>query len=306
MKILIYGAGSLGLLFAHYLNKNEEIAAIAKTKRAKAIQKNSLTFIDKNKTKCKDVINIYDNINDVDMMPDVIFLSVKSFDIDSALSDIKSKYKDPAIFTIQNGVYAERKIEEMFSNKNLIAGSSMAGAKTVNDYTVEEFVNKGVILGSLSQEADKKVKLFADVLKKSGLDVVISDNIWRDKWRKLIYYCAGSTINSLTGTKNLEDSHLQWISRGIIDEIVRIGQHLDLNFNIKEVGDSVFDFLMNYKPESWSASVGEDLRKGKTTEIDFLNGYIVKLSEEFNIDATLNKMLYSLVKTIEKTKYFAR
>ncbi len=305
MKILIYGAGSLGLSFAHYLHNNEEVVAIAKQERAEAIRKNSLTFI-KNKTEYKDAIDIYDNINDIDINPDVIFLSVKSFDIDDALNDIKSKYKNPTIFTIQNGVYAERKIQEIFSDRNLIAGSSMIGAKIINNNTVEEFVNKGVTLGSLTPEADVKVKLFADVLQKSGLNVVISDNIWRDKWRKLIYYCAGSTINSLTGTRDLEDVHLQWMSKRIINEIVQVGKHLDLNFDIEEVGDGVFDFLMNFKPESWSASVGEDLRKGKTTEIDFLNGYIVKLSEKFNTDATLNKMLYSLVKTIEKTKYFLR
>uniref|UniRef100_A0A832ASJ1 Ketopantoate reductase C-terminal domain-containing protein n=1 Tax=Desulfurella acetivorans TaxID=33002 RepID=A0A832ASJ1_DESAE len=66
----------------------------------------------------------------------------------------------------------------------------------------------------------------------------------------------------------------------------------------------MINFAKNFKPDVWKASVGEDLRKGKKTEIDYLNGYVVKVAKQKGKIAPYNESLYNIVKILEKTKLY--
>ena len=305
MNFLIYGAGSLGLLFARYLSRNNNVELVVKPEKKKAIDNNSLLFISEDGKKESLKLNLYDTIKSIENEPDFIMLSVKSFDIDNALTDIVESFNDKYLITIQNGVYAEEAAINILGREFVLPAYVMIGARTINLYTIEQFLNNGMKIGYVSDNSMEIANRLNSVLNESGIDSVLSDNIMREKWHKMMFYCAGATLNSLTGTKNLEDKHLSWIVRNILDEIAQTAKNLNLDFDAAKLADEVYDFLMNFKPVKWSASVGEDLRKGKMTEIDYLNGYIVRVAEEFNISVPFNKMLTSFVKTIEQTCYFS-
>jgi len=304
MNILIYGAGSLGLLFTRYLSKNHNVEIISKKVKKEAIEKNGLIFIKNSK---KEILKpkLYTDIKETLLMPDFIILSVKSFDIDNSLSDISSFFKDIPVITIQNGVYAESAAQKKLGKENVLPAYVMIGSKTINDYTIEEFLNEGMKIGYLSKDSNKKAEKINGALNECGIKSVLSSNIMKQKWHKMMFYCAGATLNSLTGTKELEDENIKWMVKSVLNEITQVAKSLNLDFDVESLSSDVFEFLMKFKPESWSASVGEDLRKGKKTEIDYLNGYIVKLAEKLNIEVPFNKSLTSMVKTIEKTGYFA-
>ena len=303
MNILIYGGGSLGLLFARYLSKKHKIEIISKKEKQEAVEKNGLTFI-KDSKKEKLELKLFTNIKETSLKPEFIILSVKSFDIDNSLSDISAFFKDIPVITIQNGVYAESAAKKSLGKENVLPAYVMIGSKTLNSYTVEEFLNEGMKIGYLSETSKEKAERINGVFNECGIKSVLSDNIMKQKWHKMMFYCAGATLNSLTGTKNLEDENIKWMVEAVLDEITRVLKILNLDFDVEELASEVFEFLMRFKPKSWSASVGEDLKKGKKTEIDYLNGYIVKLAEGLNIEVPLNKLLTSMVKTIEKTGYF--
>ncbi len=305
MKILIYGGGSLGLLFARYLSKECSIEVVSKHERKSAIEKNGLVFI-KNSEKENLKLKIFDSMEDIQQSPDFIILSVKSFDIDNALEEISAVLKNRYIVTIQNGVYAESAAGQIAGDEYVLPAYVMIGSKTINNNTIEEFLNKGMKIGYLNKKSESEAKRINEILNKSGIDSTVSDNIMKQKWHKMMFYCAGAILNSLTGTKDLEDANIRWIVKKILNEIESVAKNLKLNFDISSLVLDVYDFLMNFKPEKWNASVGEDLKKGKKTEIDYLNGYIVKLAEEFKVDVPFNRMLLSLIKTLEKTKYFTQ
>ncbi len=304
MNILIYGGGSLGLLFARYLSKKHDVEIISKKEKKEAIDKKGLTFIKGSKKELSE-LTLYTNIKEVSLKPEFIILSVKSFDIDNSLSDISAFFKDIPVITIQNGVYAESAAKKSLGKENVLPAYVMIGSKTINSHTIEEFLNEGMKIGYLSKKSKEKAKKINSVLNECGIKSVLSDDIMRQKWHKMMFYCAGATLNSLTGTKNLEDENIKWMVEAVLSEITRVLKALNLDFDAEKLSSEVFEFLMSFKPKSWSASVGEDLRKGKKTEIDYLNGYIVKLAEKLNIEVPLNKSLTSMVKTVEKTGYFA-
>jgi 2-dehydropantoate 2-reductase len=305
MNFLIYGAGSLGLLFAYYLSKSNFVEVVTRKGRALSINENGLTcFVDGVSDKVS--INSYSSIKEISQKPDCIILAVKSFDVDESIDVLSKNFREVPIVSIQNGVYAENALIKRFEKKYIFPAAVLIGSKMLDDSTIEEFMSGSMKLGFLDKQAKETADTINKIFNESGINSVVSDNIMRDKWFKFMFYCAGATLNSLTGTKNLEDEHIKWIVDEVLDEIVKVAKHVDLDFDIDLLKDEVFAFLMNFKPESWSASVGQDLNKAKKTEIDYLNGYIVNLAQQFGVDAKCNKMLVSLVKTIEQTGYFVK
>ncbi len=303
MNFVIYGGGSLGLLFGYYLSKKHNVSVIAKKNRVSAIKNNGLIFR-KDGFEDKIELKIYSNAKDINVKPDVVVFAVKSFDVDNSLKDIKNHYANTPIVTLQNGIYTEDALLTVFDKHYIYPSAVLIGSKIIDDNTIFQFMDNGMKLGCLDKASKETLKKLADIFNDIGIKTTISDNIMKDKWHKFMFYCAAATINSLTGTRNLEDENLRWVTSAVLDEIVNVSQNLDLDFDIVELRNDVFDFIMNFKPKSWSASVGEDLRKGKKTEIDYLNGYVVKLANRFNVDVPFNRLLVSFVKTIEKTGYF--
>lgn len=301
MNFLVYGAGSLGLLFSYYLSRQNSVEVVAKHKRKNVLQKNGLIFI-KDSFRDNVDLNVTDSMEKIKNEPDFIILSVKSFDIDTSLNDIASVFSGKYVATIQNGVYAEHAAEKVFGSEYILPVSVLIGSKMINDNTIEQFLDNGLKVGYLNRRSKQEAENLNGIFKECGISSTFTDNIMRDKWHKMMFYCAGATLNSLTGTKDLSDEYLEWMVKRTLNEIVDVGKNFNMDFDIEELSKEVYGFLMSFKPKKWSASVGEDLKKGKKTEIDFLNGYIVELAKKFAVDAPVNRTLFSLVKTLEKTK----
>ena len=201
-------------------------------------------------------------------------------------------------------VNLEYRALQMFRKEQLFPASVLIGSKFIGINRLEQFLDYGMKIGTLSN--DGFLNILIETLEESDIKVERSDNIMRDKWQKFMFYCSSATVNAITATLDLSFEHTRWIVERSMDEITKVGKRMDLNFNIDELKREAFGFSMNFKPEVWNASVGVDLRKGKKTEIDYLNGYVVELGRKFGIDVPVNETLYRLVKTLENTQLFAK
>ncbi len=307
MNFLIYGVGSLGLMFGYFLSKKHNVELVARRKRAEIVNREGVLFKKGDFEDKAHNIPAFGSIDDIKNSPDFIMLSVKSFDIDSSLEIISEKFKDVPVITIQNGIYAEDKAKEVLGDEYVIPAAVSIGSKMLSENVIEQFLDHGMKVGYLNESAKPTAENVNNALVECGVNSVISDNIMKDKWFKFMFYCAGAILNSLTGTRDLEDSDIKWLVETLLDEMRIIAAKLDIShFDEKELKSEVFEFLMGFKPASWSASVGEDLRKGKRTEIDYLNGHVVRLANKVGIDVPFNKTIVSLIKTLEKTKYLKR
>ncbi len=90
MNIVIMGAGAIGSLFGALLFKKNNVTLIGRTAHVKAIRKNSLNI--KNKTKLKIKINAVDSIDKISISPDLLILTVKSFDTLDAMQPGDANY----------------------------------------------------------------------------------------------------------------------------------------------------------------------------------------------------------------------
>lgn len=302
MKIVVQAAGALGLLIGWFLHDKNEVVCVSRERIAELVSRDGLEvkFSGENKRK---MINIVDSADKIKFEPDLVVLACKSFNTDESLKIIKKHWPKVNIMTIQNGVYTEYKALEIFDKVQIFPASVLIGSKFIGRNRLEQFFNYGMKLGSLGNS--EFLDILLDILLKSGIKVEKSEDIMRDKWHKFMFYCSSATINALTATLDLSYEHTWWIVERSLREIVEVGKFLNLEFDINQLAKEVLEFSSNFKPKVWNASVGVDLRKGKRTEIDYLNGYVVQLGKKYGVDVPVNETLYRLVKTLEETKLFS-
>ncbi len=303
MKVVVQAAGALGLLIAWFLHDKNDVVCVSRKRLVDVVSKDGLEvkFGGGNEKK---MLKMVESADEVEFYPELVILACKSYDSDENLKIIKEHWPETRIMTIQNGIYTEYKALEIFKREQLFPASVLIGSKFIGISRLEQFFDYGMKVGSLgdSEFLEELLKL----LSESNIRVEKSDNIMRDKWQKFMFYCSSATINALTATRDLSYEHTRWIVKRALEEIAAVGLNMELDFDVELLAKETFDFCMEFKPDVWNASVGVDLRKGKKTEIDYLNGYVVKLGKRFNIDVPVNETLFRLVKTLEKTGLFAK
>ena len=131
------------------------------------------------------------------------------------------------------------------------------------------------------------------MLTASGLDGRVSDAIKVEIWRKLIFNCVINPITSMLGIDvgSIADPRLNPLKQLVVDECLAVaradGIAFDIDF-VQTIAD-VFGGSRNI------ASMRQDLLKGKTTEIEFMNGAVVALGKRFGIECPVNGALVAII-----------
>ncbi len=300
MRFLVYGAGALGLLLASYLSRSHAVTVVARPR-----------FLDINDVGLRVVglrsgtfrFHVRSQLEDGRF--DAVILSVKSYDIDSSLKELSKHFLYTPLVTVQNGIYAEQAALRVFGPEYVFPASVMMGALVVDSTCIREFLNEGMKIGYLLGSSEGTARILARAFLESGVHIAFSSNIMKDKWYKFMFYCSAASLNSITGAKSMEKTGLLWLTKALLDECVKVGELEDLGFDAKKLAEDVFRFVSSFSPNEWTASVGYDLQHGKSpTEIDYLNGYLIKMAEKHGLDVPFNRTIYSIIKAIESTNYF--
>jgi len=190
-----------------------------------------------------------------------------------------------------------------------------AGGKHGNAHTV---FRVGEVHGIATDRAREVCRLLAhaDSAKVTG-------NLWGERWSKLVINAMGNGVSASTGliTRDiLLDDGLRQFTARLGSEAIRVGQalgyrleeihHLDPEI-IARAGEGDLEAKAAYdarrlaearKPGGGAhrPSMGQDMVKGRRTEIEFLNGFIVAKAEEIGVATPANAALTDIVKRVEK------
>ncbi len=253
---------------------------------------------------------------------DLVFLAVKSVDTDEAIDAVRGHMSDEApVVSLQNGINEEHIAE-------LIGGERTIGASTYYSATFEApgLVNKtssnGYIVGELDGKITDRV---VDIGRLLGLveETEVTDNIWGHLWSKLLINVFTNSFGALTGQlfgefvqtevgKKLlgalyTESYDVAVKQGV--RLVKLIGVLDPEFLVvrsEEDGTRVAQILdLVAGPDQFGkmkSSMLQDLERGRKTEIDFLNGYIVKKGREVGVPTPVNEAIVEMVKEVEAGK----
>ena len=285
MKIIILGAGAIGSLVGAMLSKDNDVVLIGNKEHVDKINKNGLEIsgkINKNfKIKAETKISkIGDN--------DLIILTTKAYDNERAVKSIKNSIKkNNVILVLQNGLGNEEVIKK-FAKCRVIRGITDSAATFLDPGKV-----KSNNIGYIYLEDSEKSKKIAEVLKKAGFEAEVISNIKEKIWQKLIVNCVINPLTAVFKVKNRELEKFPEQIRLLIRELISVARKEGMNFNEKET----FDMVMKVIKDSGEnqSSMLQDVLKGKKTEIDFLNGKIVKIAKKYGIKCPINQDLTGII-----------
>jgi len=307
MKIVIVGPGAMGCLFGAFLAKaGEEVYLLDKrNERAEYISKNGIN-VEGISGEFKAVVKAVAGINDVKKC-DLIIICVKSYDTESAAKAIKSLVDENTfILTLQNGVGNVEAISKIVGEEKTIGGVTSQGATLLADGHIRHAGKGETVIGvaaaKTKEDTKKNLEDIVKTLKKAGFQTKIADNIQDLIWSKLIINVG---INALTAITHLNNGRLiefdgtNAILEEAVEESVKVAQAKGIKLIFEDPLEKVKGVCRATAGNV--ASMLQDALKAKKTEIDYINGAIVKEAESFGIKAPVNKVLTNLVKTIESS-----
>ena len=320
MKIAVIGAGAIGCLVAGYLkNKGEEVTLIGRTPAVNAIKENGLS-ISGVRGNFKVRISISDSLN---YIPDLAILATKTQDIDAVLQDSSYLLRNSLLLTTQNGIQADNLVAKYLPQKNIISSIIMFGATYLEPGKVVHNFEGSWVIGSQFQSNPTEELIGLSLFLDKIFPTIISEDIIGMKYLK-IFANASNCLPAIIGKSMQEvfsDLDISRMSIGIWKEafeiIQKIGIHLVSlpGFPVENItkltsmpsaaAAGVFSGIMkNLSREPLYGSILQSIMRGKTSEIDYINGEFVRLAEENHMYAPLNKILVDMVHQVEKNKMF--
>lgn len=321
IRIGFIGAGSIGSLFGWYLAsiKSEiystEVILFCRKDHSEAINKNGLMLGKQQiELNIRD-IKAYDNPEGVEEIEfNFLFLTTKTYDMETAMEEYKELIEASNwVIILQNGIGNEETVKEYcFENKIIRIVTTNGALIKEPGYVIH--TGKGMtkigfpfqknldITSDESEDRDSDLKMLTDLLNLSGLETIIVEDIIKECWEKIFVNVGINAFGALTRLKNgelLENEGLKNLMGGAVNEAVKIAELKKINLSKKDFVALTYDVAeKTYENKN---SMLQDVLKGKNTEIDFINGRIVKYAKELGLKVPINELLTYLIKGLEQS-----
>ncbi len=229
---------------------------------------------------------------------DVILFCVKTIDTESAARQIAPHLKPAAIVvSLQNGV---DNVEKMRGAGVPAIPAVVYVAASMHGPLHVKHVGRGDLAIGDAQRAAAVARV-AETFERAGVKCRISENIQADLWQKLVMNCAYNAISAIGQVRYgpmAENPAVREVMIRIVDECVAVAAAGGLQLPAEKLRDAALK-LGGMMPQAL-ASTAQDVARGKRTEIDALNGYIVRRARALGVPAPVNETLHALVKLIEE------
>jgi len=304
MKICILGAGSLGSAIGGMLAADGcEVTLVNRNQaHVDAINRNGLVLLT---PEGEDAVPVHAARTCVGLAPaDLVVVLVKSFHtraaIESAADVIGPK---TVVMSLQNGLGHEDILSEVVGRARVIAGKTYAGGMlTEPGYVITRTVGKETIIGELDGSVSERVKHIAEVFNHARIPTIVSDNIIGMMWDKLLINVATGALGAITGLpygELYQISELEACAIGAVVEAMAVAQASNIKLSIKNPRDAWTKAGAGL-PAEFKVSMLQSLEKGSATEVDYINGSIVRAGKRLRIPTPINETLVACVKGVER------
>ena len=313
MKILLIGAGGVGIGIATSVaSQGADVSIFARGETAKAIKENGIKrtgLFTHYEVKDVPVYESYDEIPKNHF--DYIFIASKTTaneDIADNLNDHRDILKDNTkIIIFQNGFGNDEPYLKYFTEKQVFCSRVITGFTRPERHISEVTVyTEPILLGSLQKQNPECLKEIADLITASGINCETTDEVDKYLWAKMLYNCTLNPLGAIldvTYGQLTENPYTLEIMNSIIDEIFEVIKASPYE-TLWQTSDDYRDiFYSKLVPDTYNhySSTHQDIQRKIPTEIDSLNGKVIQLGRQFNIDVTTNMLIYNLIKAIEST-----
>jgi len=303
-RVAVVGAGAVGSYFGGMLARaGAPVTLIGRAPHVEATNRDGL-LIDSIHFKERISVSASTELEDVRDAQLVLF-SVKTVDTEGA-AKLLAPYlaPDTIVVSLQNGVDNAERIDFAAGIHVIPAVVYIAVAMT-GAGQIKHSGRGDLIVGNPLPDHDESKSELVEVaatFTRAGVPCRISKNIAVDLWEKLIMNCAYNAISALTRMKYgriaSDAGSIDVINRVVI-EAVSVGNAAGVPLSADSMIAAALKLGSEAMPEALS-STAQDIARGKPTEIDSLNGFLVRRGAELSVPTPVNQTLYSLVKLLEQ------
>jgi len=294
LKVAVMGAGAVGNYFGGMLARaGHDVTLVARPQHVEAIERDGLrmdtkTFDEYVRVKASSAPSAVQGAQ-------LVLFCVKSGDTESAGEEIKPYVgKDTVVLCLQNGVDNDVRLRGVLTQSEVIGcvvyvGAEMAGAGHLKHHGHGELVIDKV----------RNIPGLDQVLIDAGISTQVSDNVRGMLWLKLILNCAYNAISAIARKPYGETTYsvgIKDVMRDLVDECLAVAKAEGVA--VPGDVDAAVRSIVEKLPQQY-ASTAQDIMRGKPTEIDYLNGHIVRRGKALGVKTPANQALWALVKLIE-------
>jgi 2-dehydropantoate 2-reductase len=237
---------------------------------------------------------------------EIVLFCVKTLDTEEAARSLAPHLAGGAlVVSLQNGVDNVERIRSA-AGIDAVAAAVYVGAEMTGPGRVKHTARGDLVLGDLpgrGQGDDRRrrdLDRVAAVLARAGVPCQVSENVEAALWTKLIVNCAYNAISALGRARYgriVRDPSAREVMRQAVEETIAVARAAGVRLPDGDLVGVALG-LAETMPETIS-STAQDVARGKRTEIDSLNGYVVRRGAELGVGTPVNRTLHALVKLLE-------
>lgn len=313
MRVLIYGGGAVGLGIASCLLKSGcRVDILARQNTVSSLRDRGLvrTGIFGEYHAPASSFGCCQALNDVrENTYDYILVCTKSFDSLAAARDLSahnSLFDDETkIVLFQNGWGNADAFLPFFTKQRIYNARVITGFHRPSNHKVEITVHADAIhIGSLFHSDVPSLEDLCEAITKGDMPCMVTAEIAKDLWAKMLYNCALNPLGAILDVPYgalAESAFTRNIMGHILEEVFDVMIAAGYEAHCKSAEDFLRLFYDKLVPDTaeHKSSTLRDIIAKKRTEIDALNGAVIKLAEKHGLDVPHNLVVYNIIKFIE-------
>lgn len=304
VKILIIGAGAIGCYYGAKLGlAGAEIHMWCRSNYS-LIKKNGI-FI---KSYQGDFMfkphKIYENLQDINENFDYILIATKALLELDLFSLIKNFiHENVKIILIQNGIFIENALSSKLPSNEIITAIAFIAVSRLKDGIIFHQDFGKLIIGTYQKPHSQSVKLIANLLQKAEVEVEISDNMQKERWKKLVWNSAFNPLSVVLGKKDttqmMSNDYTKKLAQNIMQEICVLAK-IDNCELPKDVIEKNIEATIKMRP--YKTSMLLDYENNRSLEIDAIIGNVVRFAEEKSISLPYLSTIYTILLNLISSK----
>jgi len=292
-RIAVMGAGAIGCYYGGMLARaGRDVTLIGRPQHVEAMQRAGLRL----QTKAFDEqVRVQASTEPQAVRgAKLILFCVKSQDTETAGAALRPHVeRDAAIVTLQNGFDNAERLAALLG-REVVPAAVYAAVEMAGPGHVCHHGRGELVIGRSAASA-----AIADVFASAGVAIEVSDNVSGVLWAKLIANCAYNALSAITQLpygELVQGAGIPAVMRDIVDECLAVARAAgievpgDQHEAVRRIAQTMAGQF---------SSTAQDLARGKKTEIEHLNGVVVRKGEALGVPTPANRMLWALVKLAE-------
>jgi len=298
MRVAVLGAGAVGCYFGGMLARaGHPVTLIGRAKHVEVFRKSGLHF-EALKFNEQVLVEASTSAEAVRGAKLVLFC-VKSTDTDAAAVEMAPFLDaDALVANLQNGVDNAERIQARIAQP-VIPACVYAATEMAGPGHLKHHGRGDLVIGTLGRARAEALARVKECFEAAGVPVAISENVAAELWAKLVANCAYNAVSAISQLPYgvmIESPGVRELMRDVTDEVVAVAKADGIRM-LPDVLERVYG-IAKAMPTQHS-STAQDLARGKPTEIDHLNGYVVRRGEALGVATPANRALWALVKLVE-------